>query len=304
MIPPLSQTRRKNVTAADSVGSKREPHTWINAEYLVDECRVSQAEWDKARVAARKDILAMKKPVAAGKQPHILVTIGAPGVGKSTVAAAVAKSRGHGDYVIIDIDVAVKYHPRYYKIWNTPNEMTGKPTGVGITQGYWTCNAPLEDIMTQLYDDILHSSENRYNIILQSHSQINLIGAKLAGYRTTLLFVGAPLKTVIKRSRNRAVETGKFLTATLSSQDEVVSSMWMLYRTTAAWYGLWADEFLVANNSRGGTVDQAIARIGKMIQEIPLQCTQQGACGSWADRLATAQEAIDKACGVEVDSSI
>jgi len=295
--PPSLQERRTHAAARPRKFTTKKPREWVDAEYLLERCKVSSDEWDKARAAARKDLLSKKKPVPAGQQPHLIVTIGAPGAGKSTVAAAVARSRGRGDYVTIDVDVAVKYHPRYFGMWNVPNVATGKPTGIGVTSGYWTCNAPLEDILIQLYEDILHSDKDRYNIILQSHSQINLIGAKLAGYRTTLLFVGVPLETAVRRSRSRAIETGKFLTATLGAQDQVVFSMWVTYRDTAAWYGLWADEFLVANNSREGTDSQVAARAGKTVQEIPLRCTRRGECGSWEDRMAVAQRAIDEACG-------
>lgn len=277
---------------------------WLDPDYVHDLCTVTPDEVEKAMKTARRDLLRGKKPVAAGKDPHLIITIGAPGAGKSTVAEAVAAERGDGDYVTIDLDVAVKYHPRVKGMWNAPSAVTGKSTGVGLTTSYFTCNLQLEDVLIGIYEDLIAADKAgpRYNIVLQSHTQINLIDAKLAGFRTTLLFVGAPAETVIQRSRQRAVDTGKFLAPTLRAQDEIVYSMWMLYRTTAAWYGLWADEFLVADNGQAASSDRAaqarFRQSKKLLKEIPLRC-ESGECPSWEDRLAAAQTAIDEACGVK-----
>jgi hypothetical protein len=60
---------------------------------------------------------------------------------------------------------------------------------------------------------------------------------------------------------------------------------------TAAWYGLWADEFLVADNRRKAkSVSDARKTILKYVKEIPLHCEDWDVC------LQNAQEAIDAAC--------
>lgn len=279
---------------------------WLDPDYAHELCAVTSEEVEEAMKTARRDLLQGKKPVAAGKKPHLIITIGAPGAGKSTVAEAVAAERGDGDYVTIDLDVAVKYHPRAKGMWNAPSAVTGKPTGVGLTTSYFTCNLQLEDVLISIYEDLIAADKARprYNIVLQSHTQVNLIDAKLAGFRTTLLFVGAPLETAIQRSRQRAIDTGKFLAPTLRAQDEIVYSMWMLYRTTAAWYGLWADEFLVADNGQKASTDRAaraqFRQSKKLLKVIPLHCESRE-CPSWEDRLAVAQSAIDEACDWEND---
>jgi predicted ABC-type ATPase len=276
-------------SAAEAI--RKHPRQWVDPDSVYSECEVSPAEYDAALAAARKDLLGKKKPVPAGTAPHLLITIGAPGAGKSTVSEAVAAERGSGDYVTIDMDVAVKYHPRYRDIWAAPNAVTGRATEVGFTLSYLECNSLLEDILIRIYDDVVFGEGARYNVILQSHAHINIILAKLAGYRVTLLFVGVPLEIAKARSRTRAVETGKFLAANLAIQDQVVESMWVDYRKTAAWYGLWADEFLVADNRRKAKSDGDARRaVLRYVKEIPLHCKDWNTCRQ------NAQDAIDAAC--------
>ena len=267
------------------------PRQWVDPYSAYSECEVSPAEYAAALAAAREDLLGKKKPVPAGTAPHLLITIGAPGAGKSTVSEAVAAERGSGDYVTIDMDVAVKYHPRYRDIWAAPSAVTGRATGVGFTQSYLACNSSLTDILIRIYNDVVFGVEARYNVILQSHDHTNIIAAKLAGYRTTLLYVGVPLEIAKARSRIRAVETGKFLAPNLAIQDEVVETLWVDYRSTAAWYGLWADEFLVADNRRkaksGGNTRKAVLR---SVKEIPLHGMDWDTCRQ------NAQDAINATC--------
>ena len=67
--------------------------------------------------------------------------------------------------------------------------------------------------------------------------------------------------------------------------------LWKRYLTLAPWYGLWADEFLVADNSKS---------FGKGIevQKIPLHSAHREG-ESWEERIAAAQRAIHKVCGVK-----
>lgn len=263
------------------------PRQWVSESSMWDSCTVDAKEMKKALAEARRDILAGKKPVPAKTRPHLLITIGAPGAGKSTVAD---KAVDATNYVVIDIDVAVKYHPRYQNVWSAPDVVTGKPTGVGFTTTYMTCNDGLDDMMERIFYDLISAKGPRYNIILQSHAQGHLIDAKSVGYRVTLLFVGVPLEVATQRSRERALKTGKFLAPTLAAQDKIVEKMWSQYLQMAVWFGMWADEFLVANN--GGR----LARTAQTIQVVPLHC---GGEKSWDDQVRAAEIIVDAACGLK-----
>jgi hypothetical protein len=191
-----------------------------------------------------------------------------------------------GDYVVLDFDLAVKYHPRFRDVWNIPDAITGKPTGVGVTIGLLACNHSLEGILIKLYQDLV-TADKKYNIILQSHEQLDMPFASDNGYVTTLLYVGVPLSVAVARTRKRAVETGKFLAETLQEQDEIVENMWNRYALSAPWYGLWADQFLVANNRKEARSDaRARAEILKNVREIPLHGKD------WHARMTEAREAI------------
>jgi predicted ABC-type ATPase len=95
--------------------------------------------------------------------------------------------------------------------------------------------------------EILDSDE-KFNVVLQSHTHEALVQFAEAGYRTTLVSVALPLADAVSRARSRAVETGRFLAPTLAAQDRVTEAMWNHYVETAPWYGLWADEMVVVNN--------------------------------------------------------
>jgi predicted ABC-type ATPase len=268
------------------------PVEWVDPYSAYSDCDVNAAEFEAATVAARKDLLTGKVPVAEGTPPHLLLTIGAPGSGKSTVAAAVAADRGDGDYVTIDLDTAVKYHPRYKDIWSAPSALTGRSTMIGFTLSYIACNATLEDMLIRIYEEIVFNDGPRFNVILQSHAQVNIILAKLAGYRVSLLYVGTPLAVARKRSRTRAAETGKFLAPTLAVQDDVVESNWVDYRLSAVWYGMWADEFIVVDNRREFLTNKAdLPRaILDNVQIVPLHCA------NWDECRLKAQKIVDAAC--------
>ena len=41
----------------------------------------------------------------------------------------------------------MKYHPRFRNIWSLPDFVTGRPTKVGLAQGFLACNLALVEIL-------------------------------------------------------------------------------------------------------------------------------------------------------------
>ncbi len=229
---------------------------WVGAAPAQICSELTPNELAEAGMKARREILKGARPARA--TPHFLLTLGAPGAGKSTVAAAVTAHRAPSEhYVTVDFDLAFRYHPRYADVWDLPSAVTGKPSGVGAVLGFLFCNEAVEPVFAEILRGLLTAKGPRYNIILQSHDHDYLITAKLSGYRTTLLYVGAPLKVAQARSRARAAATGKFLAPTLAAQDALVQAMWEEYRERAPWVALWADRFLVVDNGRGDAKENA-----------------------------------------------
>ena len=179
---------------------------------------------------------------AKKQPPHLLLTLGAPGAGKSTLAPRVAAERAPGEhYVHLDADHLYRYHPGYQNAWDIPSAGGGPPTGAGAVMGYLRCSQIVVQVFERL---VLDLALGGYNLVLNCHDTKPLLALKRLGYRTSLLYVRVPVALAQERCRARAIETGKFLSPTLEAQDRDVEEMAKEYAFYAPWYALWADEFL------------------------------------------------------------
>jgi predicted ABC-type ATPase len=263
---------------------------WVDPFTAYDRCVVTDKELKKATKKAIRDITRGKTPVAKKETPHVIITVGAPGSGKSTVAGAA--TGGNDNYVVIDFDVAIKYHPRYHNLW-IPTETSGnKAKDIKFTMTHGICNDAVEDVLVEVAEEISFRSRKQYNLILQSHNLNLIIKYKRAGYKVTLLFVGVPLKVAIQRSRDRAINTGQFLAPTLMAQEDVIVSMWHHYLEHTPWYAMWADELLVVNNSKVlKDPKNKMGDLAKRIQRVEIHGSD------WMARLRHAESVIRKAVG-------
>lgn len=210
---------------------------------------------DKKEAASRmaQELLKGKVP-AGGASPHIIFTIGSPGSGKSTVAGTVAGIIFSGqkmdstykreNYVVLDFDSLVKYHPKWNDIWSIP-DMNGSPTGVGFAFGWGQCVGSLMPLGQAFLDKVM---AQKYNIIVQTHSQESIIEAQQSGYVVTLVYVAAPLELAKARARDRAVKTGMFIADSVSQQDEWIEQSWHWYQKSTPWFALWCHTFMVVPN--------------------------------------------------------
>ncbi len=222
-------------------GAVRRVTRWIG-EPGEDLCGPLTAKEAKVAAAAMEyDLLRGKKPVA---KPRMLVAIGAPGSGKSTVAPQVIGNVSN--YVNFDYDALIKYHPRAKEIKNIP-DLKGKPTGIGYKFGWTKCVDAVIELGFVLLQKLI---KLKYNLIVQTHNFDIIMTAKDAGYYCTVLYVVVKLKTAQKRARERAEKTGMFLTTTLAAQNAMIDERRTAYEVAAPFYGLWADEFIAVNNER------------------------------------------------------
>lgn len=190
------------------------------------------------------------------KDPHLVQVMGAPGSGKHTVAKALVN---RDDYVLVDFDAAVQYHPRYHGMWKARKDdatfwaRIGSVTSVkngastGVPAMTWSrCNGSesLQALLAKVVDTLI---ERRYNVLLLSHG-FRLLWDPPPGYRIHLAFVGVPEALAVRRSRDRALQTGKFIAATLAEQAESVREFWAKYRADAPTYARLADTFTVGSN--------------------------------------------------------
>lgn len=223
---------------------------WIDPLNPYNRCDVSPDEYRTAIVKAKTVLTKNKKPQTIGLKPKFYITIGAPGSGKSTlIQHIVHKFNPDLDFIIIDLDTAVDYHPRYTSIWSADSAVDSNKTNIGFTLTRQICNDSLEGIMEAIFYDIIKDNL-RYNVIFQSQDLNSIILARSAGYEVNLVFIGAKLETALKRSKSRALRTGKFLASNLYMQNRVVEDMWMDYKHNTAWYSLWSDNTYIIDNNK------------------------------------------------------
>ena len=88
--------------------------------------------------------------------------------------------------------------------------------------------------------------KSNYNLILNVHNYEIIIDAQLNGYFCILVYVAVSKSVAVKRTNDRAFETGKFL---LDGWEKTIDWYLKEYREKAVWYALWADRFVVVNNN-------------------------------------------------------
>jgi predicted ABC-type ATPase len=232
------------------INSNTDNSEWIDPLNPYSQCEVTTNEYRAAIVEAKKSLTKNKKPQVAGLKPKFYITIGAPGSGKSTLIQHVAhKFNPELDFIVIDLDTAVDFHPRYRSIWSAESAIDSHRTSIGFTLTRQICNDSLEGIMEAIFYDIIKDNL-RYNVIFQSQDLNSIILARSAGYEVNLVFIGVKLDTAIQRSKSRAIKTGKFLASNLYMQNRVVEDMWMDYKYNTAWYSLWSDNTYIIDNNK------------------------------------------------------
>lgn len=229
--------------AAAAAGAK----LWVSDRPDIAVCALTAEEVKAAGDQMERDFFTGKNPAPAGEAPHLVLAMGAPGSGKHTLARLCVEAlnlRPVSEYVEIDFDALIKYHPRANGVWDVA-DMFGRPTGVGLAQGWMNCASVFVPLAETLLNRAL---EKRYNLILYTHWHLVLMHAQNAGFTCTLLYVAAPLDVALRRARSRAATTGKFLSPTLKAQDELVTRMWTDYQQSVAWFALWADTVALVPN--------------------------------------------------------
>jgi predicted ABC-type ATPase len=238
---------------------------WVDPLGVYDACTVSKKEYDDAIIFAKNKILKGKKPQNTDLKPKFYVTIGAPGSGKSTLINHIAKKfNPELDFVSIDLDLAVEFHPRYRNLWSAESAVNNGNANIGYTLTRQICNDNLEGMMESIFYDIIQSN-TRHNIILQTQDLNSIILARSVGYEVNLAFIGVKLETAIRRSKLRAITTGKFLAPNIHMQNQIVEEMWNDYKYNTSWYSLWTDNvFIIDNNKDVNMENEDIMKIIKI----------------------------------------
>jgi broad-specificity NMP kinase len=202
---------------------------------------------DKAFDILTKD----KKP---SDTPHFIITAGTAGAGKTTLSKLLVKYKStipESEYVIYDVDLLANLFVDWYP--KGVVDIEGNPTQLKSAYAWSQCTERIQVIAPYLLGKL---TDNKYNIILQSHEHIVLPRIKNAGYITTLLYVIASEHVALSRAIKRAYSLGQFLYPANKDNDwgwkNLVHNKTNFYRTLVPWFALWADNFgYVVNNVDG-----------------------------------------------------
>lgn len=229
------------------------PRAWISDPR--DLCRPPD---DAGRKAAMESVYgkltAGRKPAPKGESPHLVMSVGPPGAGKSTISRLLVKHASSippESYVEVDFDSIGDLAGAYDALKNLP-DLEGRPTGVGYAWAWASC-----DFSTAYSGELLRRlMDERYNLIVQSHDQQMLIDAQMRDYVCTLFYVAVSRETALRRAAKRAEETGRFLQPANAETGwgwkEAVNDMWTRYRERVPWYALWADNLALVSNEVDG----------------------------------------------------
>lgn len=251
----MANRTKKYISSHKSIADKEASNStfvnsdWVDPMNVYDDCSISGEEYKKAIKIAKNKIVKGKTPQDPNAKPKFYVTIGAPGSGKSTLIQHIAhKFNPELDFVSIDLDLAVEFHPRYKNMWSVDSAVNSLKTNIGFTLTRQICNDNLEGMMESIFYDLIQD-KTRHNIILQTQDLNSIILARSVGYEVNLVFVGTQLDTAVRRSKLRAIRTGKFLAPNIHVQNQIVEEMWNDYKYNTAWYGLWTDNVFIIDNN-------------------------------------------------------
>ncbi len=231
-----------------------------------------------------------KKPAKKNQSPHMILSIGPPGSGKSTVTRSLAislSSEPVGNYVEFDFDTLGEQDGSLDKARNL-TDLEGRPTGIGYAFAWLAC-----DTSVAYGDSLLQRlMEGRYNLMLQSHDQRVLMDAHWLGYTCTLLYVAVSEETAVRRAGKRAEEVGRFQRPATAENawgwKSQIARTWGLYRRQAPWYALWADTFVVVNNDVDG-------QFPTVADFVVLDPHRPSGTGGWGEAVGEMQAAIEDA---------
>jgi len=196
------------------------------------------------------------KTPSINQSPQLIVPIGCPGAGKSSIMEYLIKNHSdvnYSNYVYFDSDKLLDYLPIGEDIKNIP-DIKGNRTGIGYAFGWDECINKFgkTNLIPILIKKILKSN---YNLILQTHYFNIIIDAQLNGYFCILVYVIVSKKTARERVKNRAEELGRFFSLNYNETfgwSQSIDYYLKTYKEQAIWYSLWADRFVIINNNKNG----------------------------------------------------
>jgi len=199
-----------------------------------------------------KNIIKGKIP-SIKQAPQLIIPIGAPGAGKSTIIGNLIKYHSdvdYNNYVQFDVDKLLDYLPIGDNIRNIP-DINGNKTNIGYAFGWEECMNKLSktNLINMVIIKILKAN---YNLILNIHYFNIIIDAQLHGYFCILVYIFVTKSIATERVKKRAIELGRLFSLNKNNiygWSESIDHYLVDYKEKAVWYSLWADRFVIVNNN-------------------------------------------------------
>ena len=109
-------------------------------------------------------------------------------------------------------------------------------------------------VINDWYYDIVKYAIKNLTTYCDKHNYELIIDAQLNGYFCILVYVAVSKNIAVKRSNDRAFETGRFLPEGWEHSVDWYSKE---YKEKAVWYALWADRFVIVNNNKNNYYPKA-----------------------------------------------
>lgn len=265
---------------------------WVASQSNVEpSCQLSPRTIETLSSTIYHDLTADVAPFVPGRRrrPVFVGVTGMPGSGKSTmleriIRAILDEDGGGGDYVKLDMDTAVRWHPLGRSLYHLHDPNTGEALPVGDVDRLHSCYHAVQPAYAAAERRILQEA-NRHVVadVLRGNAQFYLHRAHDAGYETVLVYVHTPRAMAIERMRRRTRKTGMFI-----ERDHAVE-IHRYIRDALPWWCMWVD--------RSFWVDGQTAR-----DEEPrmIELTDLAQRKDWRQRLARTREAL-RAHGAQLE---
>lgn len=181
--------------------------------------------------------------------PQLIIAMGAPGAGKSTLANKFANIYfPNDDFVEHDYDNVIETCDPDYNL--LIDVVSGDKSSVRWIYAHDKCNSIIMERGGRKVINVLMNGG--YNVILQTHSYLEIIDFQTAGYQVHILYVMANNNISAERAAKRAIRTGRFASNATKENSwgwsSIINRSSRWYSYMIPWIATWCDTISVVTN--------------------------------------------------------
>jgi len=220
---------------------------WVSLVHLDENWELTPKESKTITETIYRDVTKNIKPVPKNVSPIAIVMMGAAGAGKSTVGLAFAKDLIVTNFVSLDADTVIRYHPRYTTLWDLRDPVTGKLSPLRSIEVHGIVARMMHNLMFDVRQKCI---VNQYNLLINGHLNTeSLTFLKYNKYTTVLIYVYTKLQIAKDRSWRRAAQTGQFFGHTRKVHEKTIVNYHEEYIHQVPMYSMLADILMIVDNT-------------------------------------------------------